>query len=654
MKKQPFDFDVAIAGAGPGGTMAALRLAEAGYSVGLFDALEERGLGRSLVLETEPTVYSRVGLPFPTGDMVAYEIERMRFFSPRGRELFVFEEREHALPVAINLDVLVKDLLARGKKAGVRFFPGTRIDGPLTDGERVTGLACRSKARGARRVKARLTVDATGFSAALVRALPASFGFDFPESSRHVVSAVNLMHRLDPNSAELALGAGLFSPEEILARMGVAGSYSTVYSYLSKNTGLAYLLVGVKRDYEGVQSARQVAEAFTEKAGCFGKKIRAAAAHIRIRHSLDRMATGGFMVMSRGWLGLSATGNYFYRQEQEAAYNLLSGEYMDVPILPFDYSPIYVRNISIGAPSSSVLLEVTIDGSDEYEEKLVSNVQIGTGAYQLSIGNGCNAIRLLDDVIGSSIGNGVQKLTIDSSNGSITIGDNVNTAYLQNCVDGTVIDEWAGKVDVETDSNVWVKGNTQYISARKGSAMNIAEYSSQNITFGERVSYITTSPGGTMKEYVTRDIVYSGADGSISDVVGGGSVTITGGAGVDTGNGGSVTLAAGTANGSGEHGDLYLQSDRTYLTAIMGSPSLSACGTDPSITGGNTLGTVTLGTGSPTSCTLTFAVAWASTPSCVITPLGDATVYISAQSASAITVTGSASFSGFNYVCFGG
>jgi len=297
MKRHPFDFDVAIAGAGPGGTMAALRLAEAGFSVGLFDSLEERGLGRSLVLETEPTVYSRVGLPFPSGDMVAYEIERMRFISPRGRELFIFEERDHALPVAINLDVLVKELLTQAKKAGVRFFPGTRVDGPLAEGNRVTGLTCRSKARGVRRVTARLTMDATGFSAALVRSLPASFGFDFPESSRHEVSAVNRMHRLVPNAVEGALGAGLFSPEEILARMGVAGSYSTVYSFLSKKTGLAYLLVGVKRDYEGVQSARQVADSFTEKAGCFGKKIRAAAAHIRIRHSLDRLAADGFMVI---------------------------------------------------------------------------------------------------------------------------------------------------------------------------------------------------------------------------------------------------------------------------------------------------------------------------------------------------------------------
>ncbi|PKL74267.1 MAG: hypothetical protein CVV27_21390, partial [Candidatus Melainabacteria bacterium HGW-Melainabacteria-1] len=67
MKRKQTDFDVAIAGAGPGGALAALRLAEAGYSVGLFDALEEKGLGRSLVLETEPTVYSRVGLPFPSG-----------------------------------------------------------------------------------------------------------------------------------------------------------------------------------------------------------------------------------------------------------------------------------------------------------------------------------------------------------------------------------------------------------------------------------------------------------------------------------------------------------------------------------------------------------------------------------------------------------
>ncbi|HNV47350.1 MAG TPA: NAD(P)/FAD-dependent oxidoreductase [Spirochaetota bacterium] len=297
MKTKRFDFDVAIAGAGPGGTLAALRLAEAGLSVGLFDALPEVGLGRSLVLETEPTVYSEVGLPLPSGDTVPYECARLRVLSARGRELFSFDEREHALPVAINLDVFVKGLLVQAKRAGARFVPGTRVISAITSGERVTGFICKGSDGRDRHVNARITIDATGFAAALVRSLPASFGFEFPESSRHVVSAANCLHRLVPAKADAAIGNGLFAPDEIIARMGTTGSYSTVYSFLSKRDGTAYLLVGLKRDHERIITARQVVDAFVRDAGCFGTQVRAAAAPIRIRHSLDRMVAGGFMAL---------------------------------------------------------------------------------------------------------------------------------------------------------------------------------------------------------------------------------------------------------------------------------------------------------------------------------------------------------------------
>lgn len=85
------------------------------------------------------------------------------------------------------------------------------------------------------------------------------------------------------------------------------------------------------------------------------------------------------------------------------------------------------------------------------------------------------------------------------------------------------------------------------------------------------------------------------------------------------------------------------------------SPALSLCGTNPAIATGSSdfAGVVTLGTGSPTACTVTFQSAFANTPACSVTSLGNATTYISAQSASAFTVTGSATFTGFNYVCVG-
>lgn len=297
MKTVTADFDVAIAGAGPGGLLAALRLAEAGFTVGLFDASSQRGLGRSLVLETERTVYRTVGLPEPSGEMVPYEIERMRFLSSRDREVFSFDASETDLPIAVNLDVLCAGILRDVKKAGVRFFSEVRAVSPVTSGKRVTGMLCRKKNGADLCVNASITIDATGFNAALVRVLPDRFGFDFPDSSRHVVSAANCLHELIPANADRAIAAGLFAPDEIVARMGVHGAYSTVYSFLSKRARTAYLLVGLMGDRENVVGAREVVDDFLRRSGCFGRRIRASAGNIRVRHSLDRMVADGFMAV---------------------------------------------------------------------------------------------------------------------------------------------------------------------------------------------------------------------------------------------------------------------------------------------------------------------------------------------------------------------
>ncbi len=88
-------------------------------------------------------------------------------------------------------------------------------------------------------------------------------------------------------------------------------------------------------------------------------------------------------------------------------------------------------------------------------------------------------------------------------------------------------------------------------------------------------------------------------------------------------------------------------------------PTLSSCGTTPTATAGsnNNSGQITLGTGTPTGCAVTFANAFPNNAYCTVTPASNytGTYYISAQSKSAFTVTmgtGTASVK-FNYTCGG-
>ena len=82
------------------------------------------------------------------------------------------------------------------------------------------------------------------------------------------------------------------------------------------------------------------------------------------------------------------------------------------------------------------------------------------------------------------------------------------------------------------------------------------------------------------------------------------------------------------------------------------APTLTSCGTSPSITGNNQTGTVTLGTGSPTGCTIAFTTSYVATPRCVVSWRANlaATGYTPSASALVLTQTGTSS-SVVDYFC---
>ena len=93
------------------------------------------------------------------------------------------------------------------------------------------------------------------------------------------------------------------------------------------------------------------------------------------------------------------------------------------------------------------------------------------------------------------------------------------------------------------------------------------------------------------------------------------------------------------------------------LLAFVGTvPVLSACGTNPTIVGNNQFGTVTMGTGSPTGCVISFAAAqaYAAKPVCVVSWEANlaAMGYTNTKDALTLTQTGTSS-NIVNYICAG-
>jgi hypothetical protein len=90
------------------------------------------------------------------------------------------------------------------------------------------------------------------------------------------------------------------------------------------------------------------------------------------------------------------------------------------------------------------------------------------------------------------------------------------------------------------------------------------------------------------------------------------------------------------------------------------APTLSSCGTSPTATKGPQIFTITVGTGTATTCTATFANApLAAVPTCTVQSETSTllNVYLSAKSASAITISnaGGANMAGIalDVVCVG-
>lgn len=69
-----------------------------------------------------------------------------------------------------------------------------------------------------------------------------------------------------------------------------------------------------------------------------------------------------------------------------------------------------------------------------------------------------------------------------------------------------------------------------------------------------------------------------------------------------------------------------------------GTPTMGACGTSPSVVGTNASGTITVGSGTVTSCVLNFSAAQPGTPACTISTSATVITRISAVSATALTV----------------
>lgn len=165
-------FEVAIAGAGPAGTSAAIRLALNGARVLL---LEEKKFPRAKLCGEfiSPECFDhfqQLGVMDQMLSAGANSLRETVFYSARGHQVAVPSEWFTAGATALSLSRSEMDqrLLERAKAVGVTVLEGAHAAGLIVENDFVRGVKVRTSA-GATEYRAWLTIDATGRVRALAR-----------------------------------------------------------------------------------------------------------------------------------------------------------------------------------------------------------------------------------------------------------------------------------------------------------------------------------------------------------------------------------------------------------------------------------------------------------------------------------------------------
>ena len=173
-------FAVAIAGAGPAGTSAAIRLALTGARVLL---LEEKKFPRAKLCGEfiSPECidhFQQLGVMDQMLVAGASSLSETVFYSARGHQVSVPSEWFNSRATALGLSRSEMDhrLLERARAVGVTVLEGAHATGLIVENDFVCGVKVRTSA-GVTEYRAHLTIDATGRTRALAR------HFD-PESQR--------------------------------------------------------------------------------------------------------------------------------------------------------------------------------------------------------------------------------------------------------------------------------------------------------------------------------------------------------------------------------------------------------------------------------------------------------------------------------------
>lgn len=167
-----FNYDVIIAGASIAGSTLALLLSKENLDVALIDMKSREKIGEKVCGDgISASYFEKLGIPKPSGAELACVIRASDVIAP---------DREHILTVeglgyTIDRWHLNQRFVRDAEKKGVHLLDSTLVMHPIVEGGEVRGVKVKDMRSGEEKeLRAKVTIDATGYAAVLRKRLPES------------------------------------------------------------------------------------------------------------------------------------------------------------------------------------------------------------------------------------------------------------------------------------------------------------------------------------------------------------------------------------------------------------------------------------------------------------------------------------------------
>jgi geranylgeranyl reductase family protein len=172
-------FDIIVVGAGTGGSTAARKAVENGYTVGLIDQKPQEKIGDKVCGEAVGKHhFDHLKISPPKGDELASLIRGIDIYSPDQKTLFRVES-EGLHGFMVNRHKLGQRLLNEALDQGVELLANTTVLSPIMKQDFVHGVKAKNRLRNEiQHHYGKVIIDASGMTAVIRKQTPIKWGFE--------------------------------------------------------------------------------------------------------------------------------------------------------------------------------------------------------------------------------------------------------------------------------------------------------------------------------------------------------------------------------------------------------------------------------------------------------------------------------------------